>query len=124
MESYAQPAAGREREHSQRRSCGCFALAGESGVPANGALNFDARIAGTVGNPQGAVDLTVANGSAYGEPFDRLQMAAALTDQRVDLDLGGVGRQRRPHRLARRFQSSAQQLHNRANSAPRREQPN
>ena len=62
-----------------------LALAGQSSVPASGALSFGARIAGTVGNPQGAINLTVANGAAYGEPFDRLAVTAALTDRRVDL---------------------------------------
>ena len=62
-----------------------LALAGESEVPASGALNFDARIAGTLGNPQGAVNLAVMNGSAYEEAFDRIQVTAALTDRRVDL---------------------------------------
>ncbi len=62
-----------------------LALAGESVLPARGALNFGAQIAGTVGNPQGAIDLTIVNGAAYDEPFDRFAVTATLSDQRIDL---------------------------------------
>ncbi len=47
-------------------------LAGKKGLPVTGVLNSSAKITGTVGNPQAAADLTVANGSIYDEPFDRL----------------------------------------------------
>ena len=47
-------------------------LAGQKGIPVSGVLNTNAQITGTVGNPQATADLTVANGSLYQEPFDRL----------------------------------------------------
>jgi translocation and assembly module TamB len=62
-----------------------LALAGEATIRASGALNADAHISGTVGNPQGAVQAAVANGTAYDEPFDRLQLSVDLSDQLVNL---------------------------------------
>ncbi len=48
-------------------------LAGQKGaLPVSGVLNTTAQVTGTVGNPQATADLTVANGSLYQEPFDRL----------------------------------------------------
>lgn len=62
-----------------------LALAGQSNLRAKGLLTADVRIAGTVGNPQGSAQLSVVNGTAYGEPFDRLQAVVDLSDQLVDL---------------------------------------
>ncbi|HLJ15485.1 MAG TPA: translocation/assembly module TamB domain-containing protein [Bryobacteraceae bacterium] len=62
-----------------------LALAGESSLRARGSLSASARISGTMGNPQGTVDLSVANGAVEGEPLDRLQLSAAVSDQLVNL---------------------------------------
>ncbi|MGH9615038.1 MAG: hypothetical protein ACRD4P_18390, partial [Bryobacteraceae bacterium] len=62
-----------------------LALAGQSSIRATGALNADAHIAGTVGNPRGAAQFTVANGSADDEQFDRLQASVNFSDQLVNL---------------------------------------
>jgi translocation and assembly module TamB len=62
-----------------------LALAGEAAIRAGGALNADAHISGTVGNPQGAVQAAVVNGTAYDEPFDHLQFSVDLSDQLVNL---------------------------------------
>ena len=47
-------------------------LAGQKSVPVTGTLNTTAKVGGTLGNPQATADLTVLNGSAYEEPFDRI----------------------------------------------------
>src|SRR5262249_23560910 len=52
---------------------------------AHGLLNADARISGTSGNPVGTAQLSIVNGAAYDEPFDRIQLTADLTDQLVNL---------------------------------------
>ena len=62
-----------------------LALAGEAQISATGALEADARISGTVGNPLGNANFTVVNGTVYQEPFDRLQTTVNFSDQRVEL---------------------------------------
>ncbi len=61
-----------------------LALAG-SNIPISGPVTANVAIAGTVGNPRGSVQIGAGPGAAYGEPFDRLDLAANLSDQRVDL---------------------------------------
>ena len=61
------------------------ALAGQKDVPVSGGLNASARISGTIGNPQGDAKITVVNGSAYEEPFDRFDAQVNLSDQLVTL---------------------------------------
>jgi translocation and assembly module TamB len=47
-------------------------LAGRKDIPVTGTLSVTTQISGTVGDLQAAANLTVLNGSAYGEPFDRV----------------------------------------------------
>ncbi len=47
-------------------------LAGQSSVPVTGTLSTTANVTGTIGNPRANADLTIVNGSVYGEPFDRI----------------------------------------------------
>ncbi|HMF78236.1 MAG TPA: translocation/assembly module TamB domain-containing protein [Bryobacteraceae bacterium] len=60
-------------------------LAGQASVRASGQLSADVNINGTYGNPLGAATLEVANGSAYDQPFQRLQAGVSLTDQLITL---------------------------------------
>ena len=62
-----------------------LAIAGQKDVPVTGTLNATAQISGTVGNPRGNANLTVANGTAYDEHFDRLAADVDLSDQLVRL---------------------------------------
>jgi translocation and assembly module TamB len=62
-----------------------MALAGRKGPSLTGHLDASAQLGGTVGNPQGIATLAAANGTAYGEPFDRLDVTAHLSDQLVRL---------------------------------------
>jgi translocation and assembly module TamB len=62
-----------------------LALAGQSSIPASGALMVQANISGTIGNPQGTADLTVAQGTLYQEPFDTLQAGVRFSDQLIEL---------------------------------------
>ena len=50
-----------------------LALAGQSQLPIRGDLALSAQASGTIGDPQGRADLTIVNGSAYQQPFDRVQ---------------------------------------------------
>jgi translocation and assembly module TamB len=61
------------------------ALAGQKPDTATGKLAADAQITGTVGNPQGTANLSVANGTIYGEPFDSLNVNANLADRVAEL---------------------------------------
>ncbi len=49
-----------------------LALAGESQLPVRGGITLWAQASGTLGNPQGAADIAMRNGEAYGQPIDRL----------------------------------------------------
>ena len=62
-----------------------LALAGQSSIPAAGALTAQANITGTIGNPQGTADLSVARGSLYHESFDTLQASVRFSDGLIDL---------------------------------------
>ena len=62
-----------------------LALAGQADVPLTGMLTAEARISGTVGSPRGSASLDIAHGTAYREPFDRIQARVNLTDRTIDL---------------------------------------
>jgi translocation and assembly module TamB len=62
-----------------------LALAGQSSIPAAGALTAQANITGTIGNPQGTADLSVARGTLYQESFDTLQASIRFSDRLIDL---------------------------------------
>ncbi len=61
------------------------ALAGQPSAGYSGALTATAHVNGTIGNPGGTVNLTVANGTVQGEPFDRVQAQVNLADQLVTI---------------------------------------
>ncbi len=52
---------------------------------ATGTLNATARIGGTIGSPSGNANLTVVNGTAGGERFDRLATNVDFSEQLVKL---------------------------------------
>ena len=62
-----------------------LALSGQSDVPARGTLDLSARINGTIANPQGSVQLTAANGTAYDQPFDKVAVRVDLADRLIRL---------------------------------------
>jgi translocation and assembly module TamB len=62
-----------------------LALAGEKSADYSGALSATVHVGGTVGNPTGAANVQVANGTILSEPFDRLQAQANLSDQLVTI---------------------------------------
>ena len=62
-----------------------MALAGQKPDTATGKLAADAQISGTVGNPQGGANLSIASGTIYGEPFDSLNVNATFADQVAEL---------------------------------------
>src|ERR1035437_8922509 len=63
-----------------------LALAGQSSpVPVTGALTLDAHVSGTLGDPLGSADVTVANGTIDGERFDSLAAHAVMTQGSVDV---------------------------------------
>jgi translocation and assembly module TamB len=62
-----------------------LALAGQTGVPATGALTADAHVIGTIGSPRGTADLTLANGTLEGEHFDSLTAHAVMSERAIDV---------------------------------------
>lgn len=70
-----------------------LALAGQPSSEYSGHLSANASIHGTLGNPQGAVAITVTDGMIQDQPFDRAQARINLADQlvsvpRVSVQLG------------------------------------
>lgn len=63
-----------------------MALAGQPPSTLTGALNANAAVSGTLGNPTGGAQVTIDRGTAYGEPFDHANAAITFADQRVKLD--------------------------------------
>jgi translocation and assembly module TamB len=62
-----------------------LALAGQAGFAANGALQADAHIAGTIGSPAGTADFSVTNGQLGGEPLDSLAARVVLSPTAIEL---------------------------------------
>jgi translocation and assembly module TamB len=61
------------------------ALTGQKDLDLTGNLNATARIGGTIGDPRGGAQLSVVNGSAYQERFERLSVQVNLSDRQVQL---------------------------------------
>ena len=62
-----------------------LALAGQSSIPAQGALTADAHIQGTVGDPRGDLSLAVMNGTLQGDHFDNLTTRVVMNQGSIDL---------------------------------------
>lgn len=62
-----------------------LAVAGQRNLPLKGTLTANAQVSGTLQNPQGSGTLTIANGSAYNEPFTQLQASVNYTPVLIDL---------------------------------------
>ena len=60
-------------------------MAGRRDIPARGSLSANAQLNGTLQNPHGSGSLTIANGSAYDEPFTRLQATLSYTPVLIDV---------------------------------------
>jgi translocation and assembly module TamB len=62
-----------------------MALAGQKEPSLTGNLKASANIRGTVGSPQGTATVSAMNGTVDGEPFDRFDATARLSDRLVRL---------------------------------------
>ncbi len=62
-----------------------LAVAGRRDLPVSGVLTANAQVSGTVDHPQATANFVINKGSAYQEPFDRLQASATYTDQLIDV---------------------------------------
>ena len=62
-----------------------LALTGQSRIPIRGDLALSAQASGTAGDPQGSADLTIVNGAAYDQPFDRIQGKVNYGEQFVNI---------------------------------------
>ncbi|HEY7389643.1 MAG TPA: translocation/assembly module TamB domain-containing protein, partial [Bryobacteraceae bacterium] len=60
-------------------------LAGERSIPASGILSANGNFSGTLANPQGNASFVVTKGSAYYQPFDRLQATVTYTNQLLNI---------------------------------------
>jgi translocation and assembly module TamB len=62
-----------------------LALAGRRDLPLSGTLAATAQVSGTLQDPRANATLNVTKGSAYQEPFDRLQATIGYTSQSIDV---------------------------------------
>jgi translocation and assembly module TamB len=62
-----------------------LALAGRRDLPASGILAADAQVSGTLDDPRAQANFTITKGSAWQEPFDRLQTAVNYSNQLIDV---------------------------------------
>jgi translocation and assembly module TamB len=59
--------------------------AGRSDIPVSGVLAADAKVSGTFRDPHANASFTITKGTAYQEPFDRLQATVEYSNQRIDV---------------------------------------
>ncbi len=62
-----------------------LALAGQRDLPVTGTLGFNGQVSGTLDQPRGQGTITIANGSAYGQPITRLETRVTYSDQSIDV---------------------------------------
>jgi translocation and assembly module TamB len=62
-----------------------LALAGRRDLPLKGTLTANAQLGGTLQNPRGNGSLSIANGSAYNQPFSRVQASVNYTEVLIDV---------------------------------------
>jgi translocation and assembly module TamB len=62
-----------------------LAIAGRRELPFTGTLAVTAQVSGTLQKPQANASVTIANGSAYREPFTRLQADCNYTNASIDV---------------------------------------
>ncbi|MBZ5725498.1 MAG: translocation/assembly module TamB domain-containing protein [Acidobacteriia bacterium] len=62
-----------------------LALAGRGDLPLKGMLAANAQVSGTLQDPRAGATFTITKGSAYQEPFDRLQATVNYSSQSIDV---------------------------------------
>ncbi len=62
-----------------------LALASRPSLPVSGVLAAEGNVSGTLGDPRMAAAVSLTNGAAYGEPFQRIQALANYSRQLVQL---------------------------------------
>jgi translocation and assembly module TamB len=62
-----------------------LAVVGRRDLEVTGILAANAQLSGTLNAPQGSGDISITKGSAYQEPFDRLQTTIRYTSQLIDV---------------------------------------
>jgi translocation and assembly module TamB len=62
-----------------------LAIAGRTDLPVKGTLGLNGRVSGTLDDPRANVTLNVTNGSAYDEPFNRLQATLNYDSRTIDV---------------------------------------
>jgi translocation and assembly module TamB len=60
-------------------------VAGQRDLPVTGTLSASGQVSGTLDDPRAIVALTVVKGSAYNEPFDRLQTNLSYSNTAIDV---------------------------------------
>jgi len=60
-------------------------VAGQRDLPVTGTLSTTAQVSGTLDHPRAIATVTIVKGSAYNEPFDKLQTNLTYSDTVVDV---------------------------------------
>ena len=53
-------------------------------IPVTGDIQLDAHVTGTFANPNGSATIALANGVAYGEPYESVKVTATALEGRID----------------------------------------
>ncbi len=56
----------------------------QNNVQLTGTANINARVSGTLGNPSGSGNITLSNGVAYAEPYERVSVDANVQGQQIN----------------------------------------
>lgn len=62
-----------------------LAIAGRSDLPVSGTLAINGQVSGTLNDPRGSMNLSITNGSAYQQMFNRLQATGEYSNQQIEL---------------------------------------
>jgi translocation and assembly module TamB len=89
-----------------------LAVAGEGNLPVTGTLAASAQMSGTLQDPHATLSLTIDRGSAYREPFTRLQAAVNYSNQLIDVPQFHIDDGPSSVDLAASFAHPANDLHN------------
>ena len=56
----------------------------QNNIPVTGTVAMDAHVTGTFANPNGSATIALANGVAYGEPYESVNVTGAALDQNIE----------------------------------------
>ena len=56
----------------------------QNNIPVTGSVTLDAHVTGTFAKPNGSADIALANGVAYGEPYESVNVTGTALDEKIE----------------------------------------